>query len=227
MTPDRRAEIDQIVLGAYIEPVIPKVLKTANEFIRSNTSLKRRLDELGAKDDSAIKRAEESVKTAVSRTTRAYLEEWVDRLRGIDASNNDLAQVLGKWSGDASAGDEQAINALVIAAAFMYQGWRDVITDDRRRGFVAAKACSILLKLDGPRPGRSNVTYGAEAFQTVITPVILSGHTLGKEGLEVFFNATQRDSLLTHPIHDMRGVVGFRDRIHTMTDFFARHLRRY
>ncbi len=146
------------------------------------------------------------------------------RLKGLTEEgmgNIQMARVLGKWAGDAGTGNQEALNALVLTGGFMYQGWDEVITDGATRGFIAAKACSILLSLDGPRPTGPITTYGKDAFRDVIFPVVTGANTLGDEGLAVFLKATQRDTFSSDPYHIMNGHVGFRNKVVHMKDTIA------
>ncbi len=129
---------------------------------------------------------------------------------GECASNFEADRVLGGWSQAVYIGDELIVNATIAAAAGVFRKRRLSPEDDEVKGYIAAKATAMLLSADGPRPGGA-VTYGREAYNKLIRPVVREGRTLGVHGMTVFAIAESTDYVSTHPLNACRGIVGFRN----------------
>ncbi len=155
-------------------------------------------------DSDEAERVLDEVNAEIEGNSR--LKDMLGRLTSEGQDNIGVARVIGGWASSAYAKDVLAVAALVVAGGFMWKGWQSM--DEELKGFVAAKACSILSSL-GAVPG-SVVKKAPDLISDVIKPVISSGHTLGEEGKDVFLRAANRNPFPADPVYTIRGLVGFK-----------------
>ena len=140
------------------------------------------------------------------------LKKRLDQLGVGGTDNIAVARVIGAWKFDASIGNKEARDALVLAGGFMYGKWDSTFPTQESRVFIAAKASAGLLSLD-KQIGKPSTTYGQDAFNDVILPAVLLGGKFDEKGQGQFIQIMEAYAVESSPYHNLNGRVGLRELI--------------
>ena len=140
------------------------------------------------------------------------LKKILDQLGADGTGNIPIARVIGGWKFNASIGNPEARDALVLAGGFMYDDWVSKFPAQESRVFIATKASECLLLLD-KKESKALTSYGQDAFNDVILPVVLLGGRLDEESLGKFITSMETYAFDNSPYHTLNGHVGLRDLI--------------